>query len=204
MPANTAPATAAAGRAHEERPFGTFDVAHRAMVRASQVSASGSALTRAGCPGRSGSCDRRACPVVAPLWRSGPVPPGGSDRPVARGAGREVAGLRRELEVAPRDYARASYGCSDEDAMAQVTFAPVDIPYAAVRRYVRERDARRKLKRAAPGRTAAQVAEIIRSAEGGALRGALCADLLSQTRLGWRRTHTWLKTRPIVPVNDCR
>ncbi len=50
--------------------------------------------------------------------------------------GRELAGLRRELEVALCDYARARYGGDDEDALARVTFALVDIPYAAVRRYV--------------------------------------------------------------------
>jgi len=50
--------------------------------------------------------------------------------------GLELAGLRRELEVALRDYARARYGRDDEDAVARVTFGLVDIPYAAVRRYV--------------------------------------------------------------------
>lgn len=50
--------------------------------------------------------------------------------------GRDLAGLRRGLEVALRDYARARYGRDDQDAVARVTFALVDIPYAAVRRYV--------------------------------------------------------------------
>lgn len=50
--------------------------------------------------------------------------------------GRELAALRRELEAALRDYARSRYGRDDEDAVARVTFALVDIPYAAVRRYV--------------------------------------------------------------------
>jgi len=50
--------------------------------------------------------------------------------------GRELAGLRQELEAALRTYARARYGRDDEDAVGRVTFALVDIPYAAVRRYV--------------------------------------------------------------------
>ncbi len=54
--------------------------------------------------------------------------------------GRELAGLRRDLEAALHDHARARYGRDDEDAVARVTFALVDIPYAAVRRYVLTRD----------------------------------------------------------------
>lgn len=50
--------------------------------------------------------------------------------------GQELAGLRRELETALQDHARARYGCDDEDAVARVIFALVDVPYAAVRRYV--------------------------------------------------------------------
>ncbi len=50
--------------------------------------------------------------------------------------GRELAGLRRDLEVALCDHARARYGRDDADVVARVTFALVDIPYAAVRRYV--------------------------------------------------------------------
>lgn len=50
--------------------------------------------------------------------------------------GPELAALRRTLEAALHKYARARYGRDDEDSVARVTFALVDIPYAAVRRYV--------------------------------------------------------------------
>ncbi len=50
--------------------------------------------------------------------------------------GRELADLRQELEVALRHHARARYSRDEGDAVARVTFALVDIPYAAVRRYV--------------------------------------------------------------------
>lgn len=55
--------------------------------------------------------------------------------------GQESASLRRELDTALHDYARARYGRDDEDAVAQVTFALLDIPYAAVRRYILTRGA---------------------------------------------------------------
>lgn len=53
--------------------------------------------------------------------------------------GRELASLRQGLESAIRGHARARYGRDDGDAVARVTFALVDIPYAAVRRYVLSR-----------------------------------------------------------------
>lgn len=51
--------------------------------------------------------------------------------------GQELARFRRELDDALRAHARARYGADDPEAMARVAFALVDIPYAAVRRYVR-------------------------------------------------------------------
>lgn len=50
--------------------------------------------------------------------------------------GGELAALRGDLEAALSRHARARYGSEDENAVAQVTFALVDVPYAAVRRYV--------------------------------------------------------------------
>jgi AcrR family transcriptional regulator len=50
--------------------------------------------------------------------------------------GRELVNIRQGLESAIRGHARARYGRDDDEAVARVTFALVDIPYAAVRRYV--------------------------------------------------------------------
>lgn len=51
--------------------------------------------------------------------------------------GEELAGLNDDVEAAMRDHARRRYGDDDEEALRQLTFALVDLPYAAVRRSLR-------------------------------------------------------------------
>lgn len=50
--------------------------------------------------------------------------------------GKQLIGLNRAVESALRDHARRRYGRDDDDAVAQLTFAVVDVPYAAARRYL--------------------------------------------------------------------
>lgn len=50
--------------------------------------------------------------------------------------GEELADLNRGVEQALRSHARRRYGDDDEVAMARVTLALVDLPYAAARRYL--------------------------------------------------------------------
>lgn len=50
--------------------------------------------------------------------------------------GEELATLNMEVEAALRTYARRRYGQDDKEVEQRVTFALVDVPYAAGRRYL--------------------------------------------------------------------
>lgn len=50
--------------------------------------------------------------------------------------GAELERLNDDVAAAIQDYARRRYGRAESDQVARVTFAVVDIPYAAVRRHL--------------------------------------------------------------------
>lgn len=50
--------------------------------------------------------------------------------------GEELAGVNDGVEAALRDHARRRYGSEDEATLRRVTFALIDIPYAATRRFI--------------------------------------------------------------------
>jgi len=54
----------------------------------------------------------------------------------AEDLGKELASLNSDVESALRDYARRRYGEEGGAVMQRVTFALVDVPYAAGRRYL--------------------------------------------------------------------
>ncbi len=54
----------------------------------------------------------------------------------AEDLGKELAILNSDVEAALWDYARRRYGVADGAMMQRVTFALVDVPYAAGRRYL--------------------------------------------------------------------